>query len=148
MAPAPEAHVDVGSIVQFATATILANHLIMCRILVDAWSGDRFLQVGGSDRIRMCGGVDAVLSWMELHAGRLDQGLIGVGPMGGDPRDHLAGVLHPRPSGNSPPTVETCCARCGSGGVCRLFAVARSPWNGFHLQLLHPSFNTQGPGED
>jgi uncharacterized protein affecting Mg2+/Co2+ transport len=102
---APEFHINVGTVVQFATTTILANHLMMCRILVDTLSGDLFLQVAGSDRIKMCSGVDAVLSWMELHADRLDQGLIGVGPMGSDPRDHLAIVLYPRPPRNSPPTV-------------------------------------------
>ena len=134
--------------VQFATTTILANHLIMSRIVVDTWSGDMFLQVAGSDRINMCRGFDAVLSWMEMHAGRLDQGLIGIGPMGSDPMDHSAIVLYPRPPRNSPPTVGVQAAsRAVTRGVEVVASAIYSPLlaaNGmgfiysFRIRLLTP----------
>jgi uncharacterized protein affecting Mg2+/Co2+ transport len=143
---APETYISVGMSVQFGTTTILANHLIMSRILVDTWSGGMFLQVAGSDQIKMCGGLDAVLSWMEMHAGRLDQGLIGVGPM--DRREHSAIMLYPRPPRNSPPTVGVQAAsRAVTRGVEVVASAVYSPLlaaNGmgfiysFRIRLLTP----------
>jgi uncharacterized protein affecting Mg2+/Co2+ transport len=143
---APETNIE--GCVQFASTMLLANHLILCGIGVDMFSGDMFLQAAGTDRIKMCGGVDAALSWMELHAGRLDQGLIGVGPMGSDGRDHSAIVLYPRPSRNSPPTVGVQAAsRAVTRGVEVVASAIYSPLlaaNGmgfiysFRIRLLTP----------
>ena len=142
----PETNIE--GTVQFASTMFLADHIIMSKIGVAMFSGDMFLQVGALDRIKMCGGVDAVLSWMELHADRLDQGLIGVGPMGSDPRDHSAIMLYPRPPRNSPPTVGAQAAsRAVTRGVEVVASAVYSPLiaaNGmgfiysFRIRLLTP----------
>jgi hypothetical protein len=108
----PETNIETDS-VQFAstTSTILMMPECNCisttsKIGVAMFSGDMFLSVGASSRVKMCNGHDAVLSWMELHAHRLDQGLIGAGPIGSrHPMEISAIVLYPRPPRNSPPTV-------------------------------------------
>jgi hypothetical protein len=143
----PETNIE--GTVQFASTMFLANHAIMSKIGVAMFSGDMFLQIGrASDRTKMCGGVDAVLSWMELHASRLDQGLIGVGPMGSDSRDHSAIVLYPRPPRNSPPTIGVQAAsRAVTRGVEVVASAVYSPLiaaNGmgfiysFRIRLLTP----------